>query len=97
MYDLKGIAKVMKKLKKGGGPGEIKYEPGGRKEIRYSYYLHGEMAFTFGLTRSSTAKSKKYYYLPENMGITNGEYRKLHDCPWKKIDLNQKLIESDVV
>jgi len=97
MLDLKGIEATMKKLKKENGPGEVEYTSKGRDEIRYTYYLNEKMAFTFGLTRSSKKKSKIFYYIPQQMGITNGEYRKLHECPWKKRDLNKKLIESSIV
>ena len=97
MLDLKGVETTMEKLRKGEGPGEVEHIPEGRGEIRYAYYLKQKMAFTFGLTRSSRAKSKKYYYVPRQMGITNGEYRKLYECPWRKKDLNKKLIESGKV
>lgn len=97
MFDLGGIAKVIKKLKKGNAPGKLTIEKSGRKEIRYSYELNEKMAFTFGLTRSSTAKSKSFYYVPRQMGITNKEYQKLHDCPWKKQDYNNKLLELGIV
>ena len=97
MLDLKGIKTVIDKLIKDKELGEIEYEPKGRNEIRYSYYLNERMAFTFGLTRSSKAKSIKYHYVPRQMGVTNGEYRKLYECPWGKKDLNKKLIESGIV
>jgi len=94
VLDLKGVEATMQKLKKGDGPGELQYIPEGRDEKRYAYFLNHKMAFTFGLTRSSSAKSKKYYYIPQQMGITKAEYRKLYECPWTKKDLNKKLIES---
>ncbi len=97
MFDLKGINKVMAKLRKTKEPGTLTYEDAGRKEIRCSYELNGKMAFTFGLTRSSKAKSKKYYYISQQMHITNKNYRKLHDCPWEKKHYNQKLIELEIV
>jgi len=97
MLDLKGIQKVITKLKKGETPGEVKYDTEGRSEIRVSYFLKNKMAFTFGLTRSSKAKSKNYYYIPRQMGISNREYKKLHDCPWDKADYNKKLIETEIV
>jgi len=97
VLDLKGIESTMEKLRRENGPGEIEYISKGRDELRYAYYLNEKMAFTFGLTRSSKKKSKMFYYVPRQMGITNGEYRKLHECPWKKRDLNQKLIESGIV
>ncbi len=98
MFDLKGINRVIKKLKKNDNEsGKLKYDDASRDEIRYSYELNGKMAFTFGLTRSSKAKSKKFYYVSTQMGITNKEYRKLYDCPWMKKDYNKKLIESGIV
>jgi hypothetical protein len=97
MFDLKGINKVIAKLKNTEEPGTITYEDAGRKEIRCSYELNGKMAFTFGLTRGSRAKSKKYYYVPRQMGITNKNYRKLHDCPWEKQNYNKELIKLKIV
>ena len=97
MLSFNGVNTVMEKLKKDKSPGEIKHIPAGRRETRYTYILNQKMAFTFGLTRSSKSKSKKFYYVPQQMGITNGEYRKLHDCPWQKKDLNKKLTESGIV
>lgn len=97
MFSLNGVKSVMEKLKKDESPGEVKHIREGRRETRYAYYLNQKMAFTFGLTRSSRSKSKKFYYVPQQMGITNGEYRKLHDCPWQKKELNKKLIELGIV
>ena len=97
MLDFEGIKAVMTKLRKNEGPGKIEEITGGRKEIRYTYYLKGKMAFTFGITRSSKSKSKKFYYVPRQMGILKSEYRELYNCPWQKKDLNQKLIESGIV
>ena len=97
MLDLKGIKKVIAKLRKTEEPGALTYEDAGRKEIRCSYELNGKMAFTFGLTRSSKAKSKRYHYIPRQLGITNKNYRKLHDCPWKKIHYNKELIKLEIV
>jgi len=97
MFDLRGIKVVMAKLRKNEGPGKIEEIPTGRTEIRYTYYLKEKMAFTFGVTRSSKSKSKKFYYVPRQMGIVNSEYRKLYECPWQKKDLNKKLIESGIV
>ena len=93
MLDRKGIRKVMKKLENDRDPGEIEHIPEGRKEERYSYFLNGEMKFTFGLTRSSKAKSKRLHYVPTQMHLSTPEYSKLHDCTWYKKDLNKKLNE----
>jgi hypothetical protein len=49
------------------------------------------MIFTFGITRGTGAKSKKFYYVPEQMRLKNQEYKLLHDCPWSKRDYNNKL------
>ena len=95
MLDLKGLKKVVKKLNKDEAPGEIIFDEEGRKEIRVSYLLNEEMRFTFGLTRSSRAKSKRFSYIPRQMGLKTGEYRKLHDYPWTKKDFNRKLLESE--
>lgn len=97
MFDLKGINKVITKLENAEEPGTITYKEAGQKEIRCSYELNGKMAFTFGLTRSSKAKSKNFRYVPRQMGITNKKYRKLHDCPWKKQDYNKELIKLRIV
>ena len=91
MLDLKGINKVFEKLKNTAIPGEIKIQDTGRNENRYSYHFNGKMAFTFGITRGSKSKSKKFYYVPRQMLISTKEYQKLHDCPWSKEDYNKKL------
>ncbi|MHA2054391.1 MAG: hypothetical protein ACW99F_12410 [Candidatus Hodarchaeales archaeon] len=70
-------------------------EKSGRKENRYSYLFNGKMEFTFGITRSSKAGSKKFRYVPRQMGLNNSEYKLLHDCPWNKKDYNNKLINLD--
>ena len=95
MLDLKGIEKSLSKLKSNKEPGLLRREPSGRAEIRYSYVLNEEMVFTFGLTRSSKARSKKYHYVPHQMGLINKEYRMLHDCPWSKADYNNKLANNE--
>lgn len=96
MLDLKGIQKTLDKLKRSKVKGEenlghIECIKGGRAEIRYSYYFEREMIFTFGITRGTSAKSKKFYYVPEQMRLKNQEYKLLHDCPWSKRDYNNKL------
>lgn len=96
MLDLKGIMKSIEKLEDQKEPGKIEIEEG-RKHTRYTYILEGTVAFSFGLTRSSKAKSKTFYYVPQDMGLTMPEYRKLHDCPWTKKNLNEKLIQSGMV
>jgi hypothetical protein len=91
MLDIKGVEKVMDKLKGKDDPGEFEKTEKGRAEIRYSYYLQGKMVFTFGLTRGSSAKSKKFYYVPRQMLISREEYENLHNCPWSKKDYNNKI------
>jgi hypothetical protein len=97
MYDLKGIEAVMGKLKRKEVPGELIHIPEGRAEIRYEYNLGGEMVFTFGLTRSSKAKSKRFPYVHRQMKISGSEYAKLYECPWKKKDYNNRLVELGIV
>jgi hypothetical protein len=93
MLDLKGIKKTLKKLKDAEEPGDLLVETSGRKENRYSYLFNGKMEFTFGITRSSKVGSKKFRYVPRQMGLNNSEYKLLHDCPWNKKDYNNKLID----
>lgn len=95
MLDLKGIHRSLEKLKLRNAPGDLKHVSTGRSEIRYSYFLNEKMVFTFGITRSSKAKSKKFHYVPRQMGLTRQEFKKLHDCPWNKIDYNKKLSEIE--
>jgi len=97
MPNLEGIKKIAAKLNKGDEPGEFHFNTKGRKEIRCSYILNNKMAFTFGLTRSSRAKSIKYHYVPRQMKITKQEYKKLYECPLRKSVYNKKLIESKIV
>ena len=84
MLDIDGIKIVLEKLKDKTEPGELKCIEGGRREKRYSYYYKGKLIFTFGLTRSSSAKSKKFGYIPRQMCLLTNEYRKMHDCSWYK-------------
>jgi uncharacterized protein YceH (UPF0502 family) len=93
MLDLKGIKKTLKKLKDTDEPGELVVKESGQKENRYSYLFDGKMEFTFGITRSSKAKSKRFSYIPGQMGLKRSEYKLLHDCPMSKKDYNNKLIE----
>jgi len=96
MLDLKGIEKTLNKLKRSNEKGEenlghIKRVERGRAEIRYSYYFQGKQIFTFGISRGTATKSKKFHYVPKQMGLQNQEYKLLHDCPWNKKDYNNKL------
>ncbi|MCX5847409.1 MAG: hypothetical protein NTW12_13795 [Deltaproteobacteria bacterium] len=91
MLDLDGIKIVFDKLKDKDEPGELECIEGGRKEKRYSYYYKGKAIFTFGLTRSSSAKSKRFNYIPEQMCLLRSEYRKMHDCSWYKKQYNEKI------
>jgi hypothetical protein len=96
MLDLKGIQKTLDKLKRSKVKGEeelghIECIKGGRAEIRYSYFFERRMIFTFGITRGAGAKSKRFYYVPEQMGLKIQEYKMLHDCPWGKRDYHNKL------
>lgn len=95
--DLDGIEKVIVKLENDDALGSIERVQAGRAEIRYSYFLKDKMAFTFGLTRSSKAKEKTYYYVPRQMHITNKQYKGLHDCPWSKADYNAHLLSAKIV
>lgn len=97
MLDLKGIKKTFKKLSKKNEPGETVIQESGRPENRYSYFLNGKMAFTFGITRGSRGKSIKFRYVPKQMGLSASEYQKLHDCPLSKKEYNEILIESKKV
>ncbi|MFA6413409.1 MAG: hypothetical protein WCW53_11995 [Syntrophales bacterium] len=91
MLDLDGIKIVFDKLKDKGEPGEFEIIECGKKEKRYSYYYKGKAIFTFGLTRSSSAKSKRFNYIPEQMYLLRSEYRKMHDCSWYKKQYNEKI------
>jgi hypothetical protein len=96
MLDLKSIERTLNKLKRSNVKGEenlghIELDDKGRKEIRYSYYFQGKQIFTFGISRGTATKSKKFRYVPRQMGLQNQEYKLLHDCPWSKSDYNNKL------
>lgn len=97
MLDLDGVNKALRKLFRANEDdlGVLTVVEKGRAENRYYYHFNGTMIFTFGITRSSAAKSKKFKYIPRQMGITNQEYKNLHDCPWNKDDYNRRrgLIE----
>lgn len=94
MLDLKGIKKTLEKLDEKSEPGEIRYEEEGRKEQRYSYLLNNIMIFTFGITRGSSVKSKRFSYVPRQMHLTQPEYRIFHDYTMSKEEYNRKLIDS---
>jgi len=83
----------MKKLEKDNAPGEVEYDPSAKKHRRYSYILDGVLQFSFGITRSTRAKSKKRYYFPKQMRLTTKEYRDLDECTFLKQDLNRRLRE----
>ena len=91
MLDLDGIKIVLDKLKDRNEPGELECIESGRREKRYSYYYKGKAIFTFGLTRSSSAKSKQFDYIPGQMCLLRGEYRKMHTCSWYKKQYNDKI------
>ncbi len=97
MLDLKGIQTSMKKLGDSNVPGEMEHITGERKEIRYTYFFNQKMAFTFGITRSSKVKAKKFHYVPRQMHLTKHEYQELYECPMSKNDYNKKLIDSGIV
>jgi hypothetical protein len=97
MFDLNGIQTVMDKLKDDKQPGDLEYIKSGKKHMRYIYYFNDKVAFSFGLTRGSKAKSMKFPYVPRQMGLQNKEYKALHDCPWDKSDYNNFLIENEIV
>ncbi len=92
MLDLKGILKTLEKLDDQSAPGRIDYHEG-RRHPRYSYVLEGTEVFSFGFTRSSSAKSMEFDYVPRQMGLKRKEYRDLHDCPMTKKQYNEKVIE----
>lgn len=92
MLDLKGVMVTLEKLRDKNEPGEVVSTQGANHPI-YSYVLNGTEVFAFGITRSSKAKSKRFYYLPQQMGLSRAQYRDLHDCPMSKAEYNE-LVES---
>jgi len=74
MLDFKGVKKVMKKLE-GGEEGEVQQLIGRGGEYRFSYYLHGQLMFIFGITRGSRKKSKHFHYIPRQMLLTHSQYK----------------------
>jgi hypothetical protein len=94
MLDIKGIQQTMKKLEDEAQPGEVRFTVSRGGENRFSYYLHGQLVFTFGLTRGSHKKSTQFHYVPRQMHLQRRQYKELHDCPMSKADYNQLLIDS---
>jgi len=93
------IQKTMRKLAlevEGGAKaeGEIRFTSERGGENRYSYYLRGKLVFTFGISRSSKSRSKKLYYIPRQMHLSNSQYKSLYECPMSKKDYNQVLLEK---
>lgn len=91
MLSLDGLKIVLDKLKDKSEPGTLECIERRRKEKRISYYYNNKTIFSFGLTRSSSAKSKRFNYIPDQMNLQRSEYRKMHDCSWYKKDYNQKI------
>lgn len=92
MLDLKGIQRTMKKLEDEAQPGEIRYTSSRGGENRFSYYLEGQLVFTFGLTRGSRQESQQLHYVPRQMHLHRWQYKELHDCPMSKAAYNQVVI-----
>ena len=93
------IQKTMRKLAQeyeGGtkAEGEIRFSSERGAENRYSYYLRGKLVFTFGISRSSRTRSKKLYYIPRQMHLSNNQYKSLYECPMSKKDYNEILLEK---
>ncbi len=97
MFTESDVHKVMKKFKDETEPGNIFFTKSRGNERRYSYHFQEKLVFTFGLTRSSKATSKKFSYIPRAMKITNKEYRELYKCPWKKRDYNQFITDNEII
>lgn len=94
MLDLKGIEKTMKKLEDNEAEGDIRFTTSRGGENRYSYYLQGQLVFTFGLTRGSRQKSKQFLYVPRQMLLQKWQYKELHNCPMSKAEYNRLLIDN---
>lgn len=94
MLDIKGVERVMKKLEEKTQAGEIRFTASRGGENRFSYYLQGQLVFTFGLTRGSRQKSKQFQYVPRQMHLQRWQYKELHDCPMSKAEYNQHLIDT---
>lgn len=93
MVSIDAIERVLDKLSapKENGievPGEIVY-PTGAKHQRIEYRLCGTAVFSFGLTRSSSRRSKSFWYVPNRMHLSNREFDDLRLCPMTKADYNQ--------
>lgn len=99
-FRLKGVKKSLKKLneqeidgkKVEGNVIHIPNKQG--KEDRYAYIYNNKQIFSFGLSRGTKRKEVKFYYVPEQMGITNTEYKEFHNCNKSKEELNNLLIEK---
>jgi len=93
------IQKTMRKLAQefeGGAKveGELRFSSSRGGETRYSYYLRGKLVFTFGISRSSRSRSKKLYYIPRQIHLSNNQYKSLYECPMSKKDYNDIVLEK---
>ena len=74
--------------------GEIVYRDDRGGENRYSYFLQGQLVFTFGISRGSRVRSKKLAYVPRSMHLTRKQYKALHKCPMSKQDYNNLILST---
>lgn len=74
--------------------GEIEFKDNRGKENRFTYWYKGRKVFTCGISRGSRKRAKNYWYVPEQMGLTNKEFKLLRECPMSKREYNEKMIEQ---
>ncbi len=74
--------------------GEIIFTDNRGKENRITYFYKREKVFTCGISRGSKKRAKSYWYVPEQMGLTNKEFRALSECPMSKREYNEKMIKE---
>ena len=92
------IDKALRKLKRPrekGKPvaGEVR-EWEAAKHVRYEYWLGGLIVWTFGLTRASVSRSRKFYYVPDQMQLSVPQFLDLAECPLTKREYNRLLAEK---
>jgi hypothetical protein len=95
---VKGIVETMEKLENQCENGEnvlgdLEFISDRGGEYRYTYRLGKDTVFTFGITRGSNIKEKYFSYVPKQMGLSNSEYNRLHDCPMSKKEYNNLAIQ----
>jgi hypothetical protein len=77
--------------------GTLEEKTRGGSDVRFKYYLHGRLVWSFGISRGSRRRSKRFYYVPNQMWLRKAELEDLARCPLSKEGYNALLSERGAV